>query len=116
VRLLAELRRFASAFFEDWKTAMLGVGSLVSPFLNIILQQVYPEKIHIPSAVLFISFAICVVLAAYRVWQKEHRKRLAQPLVTAKQDLEKLRQHWKKHEEVYHKRNVVYNPLAEPPT
>jgi hypothetical protein len=94
---------------------MLGAGSLLSPFLNIIFQLFYPDKVHIPNAVLFLIFGICLVLAAYRVWQKEHLERFAQPLVSAKQDLEKLRQHWKKHEETYHKRNVVYNPLAEPP-
>jgi len=63
------LRKYLASLWADWVARMSGVASVILAFLAAYLEFIVKHG----KAALWVTAAICFVIASYRIWAKEHQ-------------------------------------------
>jgi hypothetical protein len=66
--LLRDLRAFAGLVWQDWKTTMSGIASIILAALG----AAFPG---LPAWSFWVAAMLCLFVAMFRVWQREHHEK-----------------------------------------
>jgi hypothetical protein len=64
------LRKYLAALWADWVARMSGAASVLLAFLAAYLEFVIKNG----KAALWVTAAVCFIIASYRIWAAEHKK------------------------------------------
>ena len=67
------LKEYFAALWADWVARMSGIASVILAFLAAYLEFIVKHG----KAVLWVTAALCLIIASYRIWAKEHKAVLA---------------------------------------
>lgn len=67
------LKKYFAAVWADWVARMSGIASIILAFLAAYFEFIVKHG----KAVLWITAALCFIIASYRIWAKEHMAVLA---------------------------------------
>jgi len=90
---MSKWKSFLRAFFYDFKNRMSGGASLLFWFLGAVLPNRWLERIGLAKWYFWIAAAVCLVLAAFRVWnsQDENIEKLKKDIAVLKEPLSEER-------------------------
>jgi len=63
------LRDFLAALYDDWLALVSGIASVVLA----VWVALFAPSSEVARKALWLTFAICLFVAAYRIWAREHR-------------------------------------------
>ena len=103
---------YLKALWSDWPARMVGPLSLVALFTPIVLPaSAVNEYLGGGRLVWGLSF-LCLLVAGYRTWLSEHRKRRAERLNPLFEDLRDLTELWERIRSTYRDSELVNFPLS----
>ena len=103
---------YLKALWSDWLARMVGPFSLVALFTPIVLPaSVVKDFLGGGRLVWGLSF-LCLLIAGYRTWLMEHRKRRAERLTPLLEDIRDLTELWDKIRFTYRDSELVNFPLS----